>query len=174
MGVITIREALTMAQKRGLDLVEISPTAKPPVCRIMDFGKYKYEQDRKDRQAKKHQSVVKIKEIKFHLNVAEHDFETKMRHAKEFLEEGHRVKFSLFFRGRENAHQNLGFQVMNRAAQICQEFGVVEQSPRLIGKTIIMLACARSGSAAPREPKAAVEKPAPKGPGPVGPAPTNP
>lgn len=127
--------------EQGLDLVEVSPTAKPPVCRIMDYGKYKYEQEKKQRQAKKHQAATKMKEIKFHANVAEHDYQTKLRHAREFLEAGHRVKFSLYFRGRENAHRDLGFELMNRVIEDLKETGTVEQTPRMMGRTLFMLMC---------------------------------
>lgn len=117
MGVIPTRQALVRAHETGLDLVEINATAKPPVCRIMDHGKFKYEQDKKKKEQKKKQSIVKLKEVKFHVNVGQHDYDTKMRHAFEFLEEGHRVKFSLMFRGRENAHRELGFELMKRIAK---------------------------------------------------------
>lgn len=133
------REALTRAGNLGLDLVEISPNAKPPVCRIMDYGKFKYEKHKKERVAKKNQSHTKLKEIKFHANVAEHDYETKLRHAREFLEQGHRLKFSLYFRGRENAHHELGFEVMNRAAEDLKDHGQIEQPARLQGRSLIML-----------------------------------
>jgi translation initiation factor IF-3 len=133
------RDAFKIAQQRGLDLVEIAPTAKPPVCRIMDYGKYKYEQHKKKKEARKHQSHTKLKEIKFHANVGEHDYQTKVRHAHEFLAQGHRIKFSLYFRGRENAHHELGFEVMNRCAEDCSDIGQIEQPPRLVGRNLTML-----------------------------------
>ncbi|HKL22062.1 MAG TPA: translation initiation factor IF-3 [Tichowtungia sp.] len=139
MGVIPTRQALIRAHETGLDLVEINATAKPPVCRIMDHGKFKYEQDKKKKEQKKKQTVVKLKEVKFHVNVGEHDYETKMRHAFEFLEEGHRVKFSLMFRGRENAHRELGFELMKRVAADIAEVATVEQAPRLQGRNIFMM-----------------------------------
>lgn len=139
MGVVPTRQALSIAEKAGLDLVEIAPQANPPVCRIMDFGKFKYEREKKAKENKKHQSAGKLKEVKFHANVGEHDFQTKIRHANDFLEQGHKVKFSLYFRGRENAHHELGFEVMQRAAQECSELGNVEQAARLIGKNLIMM-----------------------------------
>ena len=127
-----------------MDLVEISPNAKPPVCRIMDYGKYKYDQDKKKKQAKKNQAATKVKEIKFHANVDEHDYQTKIRHAREFLEQGFRVKFSLFFRGRENAHHENGFEVMNRAKVDCEDLGNIEQEPKLSGRSLLMFMTART------------------------------
>ncbi len=105
----------------------------------MDYGKFKYDNEKKARQAKKHQSHTKVKEIKFHANVGDHDYQTKLRHARDFLEEGHRIKFSLYFRGREMAHQELGFELMNRVANDCKDIGTLEQSPRMMGRSIIML-----------------------------------
>jgi len=139
MGVVLTREALNRAGNLGLDLVEISPNAKPPVCRIMDYGKFKYDKHKKDRAAKKNQTHTKLKEIKFHANVGEHDYQTKLRHAREFLEQGHRLKFSLYFRGRENAHHDLGFDVMNRCADELEDIGQIEQRARLQGRSLIML-----------------------------------
>lgn len=139
MGIIPTREALTRAHETGLDLVEINATAKPPVCRIMDHGKFKYEQDKKKKEQKKRQVVVKLKEVKFHVNVGDHDYETKLRHAREFLEGGNRVKLSLMFRGRENAHRELGFELMKRVEKDLSEIASVEQAPRLQGRNIFMM-----------------------------------
>lgn len=143
MGVIPTREALTRAHETGLDLVEINATAKPPVCRIMDHGKFKYEQDKKKKEQKKRQIIVKLKEVKFHVNVGDHDYDTKLRHAREFLEEGNRVKLSLMFRGRENAHRELGFELMKRVEKDLSEIASVEQSPRLQGRNIFMMVIPR-------------------------------
>lgn len=134
-----------LAQQNGLDLVEISPQAKPPVCRIMDYGKFKYERDKKKKEAKKNQASAKLKEIKFHANVDEHDYDTKLRHAKEFLDAGHKVKVSLFFRGRENAHQELGYELMNRVKGDIKDIGQVEQEPRLMGRNLNMMLSPKSG-----------------------------
>ena len=139
LGVIRTRDALVRAHEAGLDLVEINATANPPVCRIMDHGKFKYEQDKKKKEQKKRTTVVKLKEVKFHVNVGDHDYETKLRHAFEFLEEGHRVKFSLMFRGRENAHRELGFELMKRVTADIAEVATVEQAPRLQGRNIFMM-----------------------------------
>jgi translation initiation factor IF-3 len=139
LGVIRTRDALVRAHETGLDLVEINATANPPVCRIMDHGKFKYEQDKKKKEQKKRQVIVKLKEVKFHVNVGDHDYDTKLRHAFEFLEEGHRVKFSLMFRGRENAHRELGFELMKRVTADIAEVATVEQAPRLQGRNIFMM-----------------------------------
>lgn len=139
VGILETREALSRARALDLDLVEIAPQATPPVCRIMDFGKFKYDEEKKKKQARRHQSHTRLKEVKFHANVEEHDYQTKIRHARDFLEAGHRVKYSLYFRGRENAHQELGFEVMNRAMKDCADIGNPEQPPRLVGRSVIML-----------------------------------
>jgi translation initiation factor IF-3 len=146
IGVITTREALERASRDELDLVEISPNAAPPVCRIMDYGKYKYEQEKKEKQLRRHQSATKVKEVQFHPNVGEHDYQTKVRHTRDFLQEGHRVKIGLFFRGRERAHQEIGFEVMNRVLKDCQDIGTPEQMPRFIGRAIFMLLCPKPGA----------------------------
>ena len=138
-GVMPTRDALKLAQQEGLDLVEISPNADPPVCRIMDFGKFRYDESVKRKKAKKQQHVRTVKEIKFHANVAEHDYQTKIDHAKAFLEKGHKVKLSLQFRGRENAHRELGFQVVARALKDCEGMSVVDMAPRLMGRSIIAM-----------------------------------
>lgn len=139
LGVIPTRKALVLAHEAGLDLVEIAANSKPPVCRIMDHGKFKYEQDKKKKEQKKKQVNVKLKEVKFHVNVGDHDYQTKLRHAFEFLEQGNRVKFSLMFRGRENAHRELGFELMQRIAQDISEVATIEQAARLQGRNIFMM-----------------------------------
>ena len=145
IGVIATREALQMASASGMDLVEISPNAHPPVCRIMNFGKFKYEQGKKDKQAKRNQTAGKVKEIQLHPSIGEHDYETKVRHVREFLQEGHRVKVSLFYRGRESAHQELGVQVMNRVIADCQGIGNTEQPPKMLGRSLQMVMCPKPG-----------------------------
>jgi translation initiation factor IF-3 len=129
-------EALKLAQAYGLDLVEVSPTAKPPLCRIMDYGKYKYDQEKKKKEQKKHQVQTKLKEVKFRVNVGDHDYDTKMRNLRKFIEHGDRVKVSLMFRGRENAHRELGFEVINRVIQETVEITSVDQAPRLQGRFV--------------------------------------
>lgn len=147
VGVVPLREALRLAEEAGLDLVEISPTAEPPVCRVMDFGKFKYEEQLKEKQARKNQHSLVIKEIKFHANVGDHDLETKVNHVRDFLTKGHKVKLSLTFRGRENAHRELGYEVMNKVIKLCADACVVENPPRAMGSTIIAMLGAKSGKA---------------------------
>lgn len=139
LGVISTSEALKLAFASGLDLVEISPAAKPPVCRIMSFGKYKYEESRKEKMARRQQSGTTVKEVKFHANVEEHDYQTKLRHIHEFLEKGHRVKASLMFRGRENEHRNIGFELFKRLIKDCEPLGVSEFPPKLFGNNLVLL-----------------------------------
>ncbi len=139
MGVFITSEALKRAEEVGLDLVEISPTARPPVCKIMDYGKYKYDQAKKRHEAKKHQVVVRTKEIKMRPATDEHDLQTKLRHIKRFLEEGDKVKVTLRFRGREMAHMDLGRQRLARIVQEVAEIGEVEQMPKLEGRMMSMV-----------------------------------
>ncbi len=149
LGVVTVSEAMSIAVRAGLDLVEVSPNADPPVCRVMDFGKFKYEQARKERDARKHQHAAEMKEVKFHANVADHDFETKVNHIHGFLEKGMKVKCSLYFRGRENAHRELGFEVINRVVKSCEEVAQPDMPPKLIGSSIVMVLGPRSGKPVP-------------------------
>ncbi len=139
LGVISTSDAMRLAEARGLDLVEISPTANPPVCRIMNFGKYRYEESRKEKMARKHQAATVVKEMKFHVNVEEHDYQTKLNHIREFLTRGHRVKASLLFRGRENEHRDLGYALMNRMIKDCEALGVAETPPRMFGNNLIIM-----------------------------------
>jgi len=136
IGILQPFEALRMAREKNLDLVEVSPTAQPPVCRIMDFGKYLYEQEKKERAAKKHQKIITVKEVKFRINVDEHDYEFKKNHVLRFLEEGDKVKATIFFRGREMTHTNLGRQILERLIKDIGEKGIVEFRPRMEGNTL--------------------------------------
>lgn len=145
IGVLTVGEAMQIAVRKGLDLVELSPNAEPPVCRIMDYGKFKYEQNRKEREARKHQHAADMKEIKFHANVGDHDFETKVGHIRGFLDKGIKVKSSLYFRGRENAHREIGFDVMNRVVKACEDICMLDMTPKLIGNSIVMVMSPRPG-----------------------------
>ena len=162
LGVIATDKARAMAGQQGLDLVEISPNADPPVCRIMDFGKYRYEEAKKERIARKHQHSLALKEIKFHVTVEEHDYQTKVTSMKKFLTKGHKVKISLFFRGRENVHRELGFRLLERVFKDCGDVGVLEMAPRLIGRGIFGVLAPRgsvkiSKPASPRPPTAPVK-----------------
>jgi translation initiation factor IF-3 len=125
-----------MAREKNLDLVEISPSAQPPVCRIMDYGKYLYQQEKKEREAKKHQKTITVKEVKFRINVDDHDYETKKNHVIRFLDEGDKVKATIFFRGREMTRTNLGREILERLIRDVAEKGVVEFRPRQEGNTL--------------------------------------
>ncbi len=141
-GVVDTRNARTLAEQQGLDLVEVQPMADPPVCRIMDFGKYRYEESRKERMARKNAHFHGIKEVKFHASIGDHDFDTKIKHIRDFLTSGHKVKVILTYRGRENVHREIGFEVVNRVIKQCQDVSVVESTPRLMGRNLIaMLGC---------------------------------
>jgi len=132
-----IQDALRKANELGLDLVEVAPNAEPPVCRIVDFGKFKYEQAKNDKD-KKGNAAARMKEIKFRVNVAQHDYETKLRHAEEFLDKGNKVRVLLQFRGREMAHQELGAQRMSQIKKDLIDMAIVEQEPKLQGRTMLM------------------------------------
>jgi translation initiation factor IF-3 len=136
LGVMTTRDAQRLAEQQGLDLVEISPTADPPVCKIMDFGRFRYEESTRRKQARKNQSRQQIKEVKFHAGVEEHDLQTKLKHIRGFLAEGDKVKITLQYRGRENAHKELGMAVVTRVVKECDPIAIVEQQPRLIGRLL--------------------------------------
>ena len=139
LGVVTVREALAMAEEQDVDLVEISPTAKPPVCKLMDFGKYKYEQAKKRDEAKKKQKQVQIKEIKFRPGTDEGDYNIKMRNITRFLEDGDKVKVNIRFRGREMRHQELGMELARRVQNDVAEIAVVDQFPRMEGRQMNMM-----------------------------------
>ena len=143
VGVTPIREALAMAADTGLDLVEISPNAVPPVCKILDFGKYKYEIQKKQNEARKKQKVIDVKEIKLRPGIDEHDYDVKMRAVTRFLEEGDKVKVTMRFRGREMVHQELGAQVLERVRTQFDEAAKVEQMPRLEGRQMVMVLAPR-------------------------------
>ncbi|MFM1863681.1 MAG: hypothetical protein RLZ26_2203 [Pseudomonadota bacterium] len=128
-----------MAIAAGLDLVEISPSAEPPVCKIMDFGKYKYEQQKREAEARRNQKIIEIKEIKFRPGTDTHDYEVKMRSVNRFLEEGDKVKVTLRFRGREMAHQELGVELLNRVAADVAQIGKIESMPKLEGRQMVMM-----------------------------------
>ncbi len=137
---MSLKEALTLAQDEfGLDLVEVAPNAKPPVCRIMNYGRWKYEQEQKAKKARKHQQQTSIKEIKIRPKIGEHDLQVKVRHAAEFLEKGHKVKFTLRFRGREIVHQDLAKNLLERIAGMLSEFGNVESQPKMEGRLMLMM-----------------------------------
>ncbi|HWR37804.1 MAG TPA: translation initiation factor IF-3 [Clostridia bacterium] len=139
IGIIPPFEALKMAREKGLDLVEISPTAQPPVCRIMDYGKFLYQQEKRDREAKRNQKQIVVKEVKFRINVDDHDYETKKNHVLRFLDEGDKVKATIFFRGREMTRQGLGREILERLIKDIGEKGIVEFRPRQEGNTMHLI-----------------------------------
>ncbi|MDA9612710.1 translation initiation factor IF-3 [Paracoccaceae bacterium] len=138
-GVVSPEKALLMAEDVGLDLVEISPNASPPVCKIMDFGKYKYEQQKRESEARKKQKIIEVKEIKFRPGTDIHDYDVKMRSVYKFLENGDKVKITMRFRGREMAHQELGRELLERVAEDVKEHGKVENIPKLEGRQMTMM-----------------------------------
>jgi translation initiation factor IF-3 len=149
MGILTIDEAIAAAESVGLDLVEVAPTARPPVVRIMDYGKFKYEQARKARVARKKQHHIQVKEVKFRPGVERHDFDFKVRHARKFLEEGNKVKATMMFRGRQMAHPELGREVLTRVAQALDDIGKVESDPTLEARQMTMVLAPRAVQAQP-------------------------
>ncbi len=130
---------MQLAADAGLDLVEISPNANPPVCKIMDFGKFKYEQQKRESEARKKQKVIEVKEVKFRPNTDTHDYDVKMRNVFKFLENGDKVKVTLRFRGREMAHQNLGRELLERVAEDVKDLGKIENMPKMEGRQMIMM-----------------------------------
>ena len=138
IGVVPASEGLKLAKEKNLDLVEVAPTAKPPVCRIMDYSKYKYDQEKKERLARKKQRVIHIKEIRLKPNIEENDYQTKLRHLKRFLKRGDKAKVALMFKGREMAHVDVGRQLMDRLMKDLSEVGEVERPPVLEGRFMVM------------------------------------
>jgi translation initiation factor IF-3 len=143
LGIMPVEQAIETAEEKGLDLVEVAPDSRPPVVRIMDYGKFKYEQARKARQAKKKQHNVQLKEVKFRPGIEEHDLEFKLRHARRFLEEGNKVKATVMFRGRQVAHPQLGRDVLVRVAGELEDVGKMENNPVLEGRNMIMVLAPR-------------------------------
>jgi translation initiation factor IF-3 len=153
IGIIPTRDALEMARERGLDLVEVAPNAVPPVCRLMDYGKFRYEQSRKEREARKNQHVIELKEVRIRPKIDDHDLETKGRRAAKFLDEGDKVKLTVLFRGRENAHPEIGRALLDQLVEQLRPHGTVEQMPRLEGKamTVFLAPLKQKASAQERE-----------------------
>ncbi|MCI0436580.1 MAG: translation initiation factor IF-3 [Gemmatimonadetes bacterium] len=139
MGIMAVEDALAAAENAGLDLVEVAPNARPPVVRIMDYGKYKYEEARKARQARKRQHQIQIKEVKFRPGIEAHDFEFKVRHARRFLEEGNKVKATMMFRGRQLALPELGREILMRVVEALEDIGKVEVEPAMEGRTMTLV-----------------------------------
>ena len=139
VGIVLLKQALEIADSKGLDLVEVAPMARPPVCRIMNYGKYKYEQKKKNQETKKKQSGFQVKEIKIRPKTGDHDLEVKLRHAKRFLDNRDKVKISMQFRGREIAYTNLGKELMQKVVELTSEFAVVEEYPKMEGRRMVMI-----------------------------------
>ncbi len=139
LGIMQTRDALRMAEEQHLDLVEVAPKAKPPVCRIMDFGKYRYEQQKREKEAKKRQKVITVKEVKLRPNIEQHDFDVKLKNALRFLEEGNKVKVTIMFRGRELSHPELGREVLDKVSAQLKELVSIERDAKLEGKNMTMI-----------------------------------
>lgn len=139
IGVMSIRDAQDLAYDKGLDLVEVAPQAKPPVCRVMDYGKYKYEQSKKAKEAKKNQNIVSIKEVQLGLKIEDHDFFVKVKRARDFLENKDKVKVRVKFRGREITHKELGVQLLDRFIKETEDLGKVESKPKMEGRNMILI-----------------------------------
>jgi len=164
LGIMPPYEAIRKAREKNLDLVEISPTAQPPVCRIMDYGKYLYQQEKKEREAKKHQKTITVKEVKFRINVDDHDYETKKNHVLRFLGEGDKVKATIFFRGREMTRTGLGRQILERLIKDVEAQGVVEFRPRQEGNTLHAILAPKKQETAPKAKRPPESGQAPKQP----------
>jgi len=164
IGIMPPYEALKLAREKNLDLVEISPTAQPPVCRIMDYGKFLYQQEKREREAKKHQKTITVKEVKFRINVDDHDYETKKNHVLRFLEEGDKVKATIFFRGREMTRQSFGREILERLIKDVENKGMVEFRPRQEGNTLHLILAPKKETGAKEKPAKAAPKVAPPPP----------
>jgi translation initiation factor IF-3 len=144
IGVLPLKEAMRVAEEQGLDLVEVAANASPPVCRIMNYGKYKYQQNKRTHEARKHQTVIHVKEVKLRPRTEEHDLQFKLRHAQRFLSEGNKVKLSVLFRGREMAYPEHGMEVINRFIEAMKDLMVVEQAPRMEGRNMVTILAPKS------------------------------
>lgn len=150
---MTPNEAIQVARQRGLDLIEIVPNATPPVCKIMDLGKYKYEQTKKDKLQRKHQHITQLKELRFHPNTDVHDFDFKTRHARNFLEEGHKVKATVVFKGREITYKEHGEDLLRRLAEVLADVAKIDQEAKLEGRSMAMIFAPEKGPKKKAEPK---------------------
>ena len=144
LGIMAVQDAIQLAEEQGLDLVEVAPEARPPVCRVMDYGKYKYQQSKRLQQAKKKQKVISVKEIKLRPKTEEHDYQFKTQHVRRFLQDGHKAKVTVVFRGREMAHTELGRRMLDRIVEDMGDISTVEQTPRQEGRNMSMILSPRS------------------------------
>jgi translation initiation factor IF-3 len=158
LGIVTIREALTIAEERGLDLMEVAPNAVPPVCRIVDYGKFRYEQSKKDREARKHQKQAELKEVRLKPKTDDHDLEVKAKQARRFLLDGHKVKFTVRFRGREIFHPDIGREMLMQMAEELRDLAVVEQQPLMEGRALSLLLAPNAKAKQQREKQLAQEQ----------------
>lgn len=145
LGIIPIKQALKIASEKGLDLVEVAPTAKPPVCKIMDYGKYRFEQSKREKEARKNQKIINIKEVKLRPNIENHDFETKAKNVEKFLKNGDKVKITIMFRGREITHPDIGKQLCLRMAKTVEHVATVEKAPKVEGRNMTMILTPKQG-----------------------------
>jgi len=159
LGIMTPFDAIKKAREKNLDLVEVSPSAVPPVCRIMDFGKYIYQQEKREREAKKNQKMIVVKEVKFRINVDDHDYDTKKNHVLRFLEEEDKVKATIFFRGREMTRQMLGVKILERLIGDVGDHGIVEFRPRQEGNTLHLILAPKKAATQEKKPKPPQAKP---------------
>ena len=146
LGIFPLADAQRIADEKNLDLVKIAPQAAPPVCKIMDYGKYRFEQAKREKEARKNQKIIETKEIRLSLNIDTHDFETKLKNAKKFLNDGDKLKVSIRFKGRQMAHPELGQELMKRFAESCAELGTVDKLPKLEGRSMIMFISSKQAS----------------------------
>ena len=144
LGIMSAEEALKIADEKNLDLVKIAPMAKPPVCKVMDYGKFRFEKAKKEKEARKNQKIIETKEIRLSLNIDTHDFDTKINHAKKFIAEGNKLKVSIRFRGREMAHPEIGLTIMQRASEALEEVATVEKPAKLEGRQMLMFMAPRA------------------------------
>lgn len=157
LGIMSSRDALRIAEEKNLDLVKVAPQAKPPVCKIMDYGKYKFEQTKREKEARKNQHTVELKEVRLSLKIDKHDFDTKVNNAIKFLKAGNKVKVSIRFRGRQITHSEIGLKVMTNFAERCAEVSSVERRPTMDGRHMIMILAPKAAKASFAEKKAARE-----------------
>jgi translation initiation factor IF-3 len=157
LGVLSLDAALRIASEKGLDLVEVAPNASPPVCKILDYGRYKFETVKREKDQRRRQNVIKLKEMKLRPKVADHDFQTKFRGVRQFLEQGEKVKVTIMFRGREMVHQDIGRRLLDRVADAAKEVAVVERAPIMEGRNLFMILAPLS------KPAPAAKEPAPAG-----------
>lgn len=161
LGIMQTRDALRMAEEQHLDLVEVAPKARPPVCRIMDFGKFRYEQQKRDKETRKKQKIITIKEVKLRPSIEQHDFEIKLKNAVRFLGEGNKVKVTVMFRGREIAHPQLGRDLLKRVTELLRDTVTVERDAKLEGKNMILILAPKVSKAKPKPAAPAASAPAP-------------